>query len=866
MTETNKKAPKERITRIFTGQRKMIPAPETIDEPPECSVALNSYRILRSALVKMWECARIINDKYKGLEAYFIPLTNREDFTITDIIVPEQWATSTMVETVSSSLDKSRVEIQRRNANIDNPDEKWKAVGWSHSHNTMDVFFSHRDKRNQPIALNSAGQKMKRFGQNLIASIGMTVNVRDEVYAETYNRMNCGALISQPDLKLLVVEDIEDEDMESTREKIHIEMQSIVTNKIKERPRERTKRERRKFESLSFGTDSYKRTHRHESVVQEENISAEDMVEEISEGVRSAEDVLFDAVKCIPVKKLLMAVGKNKLQTVLLKVAMEIRKLILDDVEKIVLGVEDFDDSEEEQVEKKQKQPKYMKIIDIVKNETEQRSFGDFAEVVKFGKSLFSGNKLNEKQMNYLNVCRAYMKDRFKENGFSFNVAETSQHLAKKIPKETSTITPSEINSYSRFLEKETSLSLEELSNIRIKLYAGKRLENIVNMSPKEIERKFNVSKGQLIRDKTRQYCKNFISHDIQYSEEENDAESEIDLENKSTYIKNLYSQKQSLIEEYADYLVEKCYGVYSVDKDSIVKFMKRGFEIPDIAKMTSDDIEDMFLGSELARQNAILYTKYFLAEKNGIDKDYAFIFGMDIDAPFLFESLKELAVESMGIEDIIYSTAENLAEDLRCTLSEAADIIEEAKIFKNKAKNDRSSEEYRGIHHKDRVRMYVDVLPLSRNTKQVMAEWFKEHYIMDLEKMSPKDVENTFKCQDWEIRLIKDKYPNKDEISPSTFKKTSTKKNKIIDHIDELSVDRTTKEMLKTYFKNGHTLQTLIETGYKGIADTLGCKKRYAKRIIEWAEKTKMFLRKMAQKPTKGRKQSYNEKNSYFV
>ena len=136
-----------RITRIYTGQNRGIPAPEPTNVP-ECTIPYNSSKILRSTLIKIFEMAKVVYKIIGHVEAYCFILSDRTDLSVTDMLIPKHRASYTSVTVDPSAANDIRDEIRRRNGTIQDPNKKWKAVGWAHSHGNMGVFFSGTDDRN----------------------------------------------------------------------------------------------------------------------------------------------------------------------------------------------------------------------------------------------------------------------------------------------------------------------------------------------------------------------------------------------------------------------------------------------------------------------------------------------------------------------------------------------------------------------------------------------------------------------------------------------------------------------------------------------------------------------------------------------
>jgi hypothetical protein len=408
----------EKVTRMWTGDKDgPLPPPEE-EFVPECAVPATSFRITRSALMKMFALAKSVQSKLGGVEAYCIMLSDREDLTVTDILIPRHEASGGFVRVDAVYVDEVRDRLREMNEN----GGQWEAVGWSHSHGTMGVFFSGTDWENQKALLDSAGKTTQRFGETYLTVYGMTVNVREQIYAEILSRMKCGAEIRQRGATLHIVEDVNGDD-EAIRDEIYEEVAALVDERVSKltfRRRWKSKDKKSYYSTTEGGGSEYEYEE-----AEAEDITAEDLVDEIREGARGPKGLLRAVNKSLQLKKIFSPMEGKAIAKSLIKVIKEARKELLDDVEKLVYGEELESGGGEEGPEDGGGDERYSslpadRLIEYIEStrDKELTDFGSFCDELKAEIS-------DEETLRYLSKNKSLIREELENRGYEFGAAES---------------------------------------------------------------------------------------------------------------------------------------------------------------------------------------------------------------------------------------------------------------------------------------------------------------------------------------------------------------------------------------------------------------------------------------------------------
>lgn len=872
------------VTSIYTGKKTKMPLPKTIEEP-DCPVALMSYKVFRSALEKMFALAKATYKNKGGIEAYCIMLSNRDDLAVTEILIPEQTATGGNVTVEPEAINDLRRKIKEMNASAPEG-SRWKAVGWSHSHGGMSVFFSGTDWQNQQRLLNSIGLITEHNGQKLMTVFGMTVNIRREIYAEIYNRMNCLAEVRQDGAKLNVIEDI-DKDDPKIRDQIYNRVETEVLKKVTS-PRDRYKKRPR----IEYTTTA-PRYPIHDDYSDMEQVSVDDVVKEVKEGVRSAGDVLYKAVKNIPVKKLLQPVGEMKLQQVLLKIVSESKNIILNDVERIVRGEEIDDDGDEREVRevKKKKRKKYEIVCDAVEEITDKKNFEDwntFVEEIEEG--------IKPAYLTYLKSTPSFMNEKFEERGFSFDgVVEKDKKVTDN----------GKINGYFQYLISKVKLPVKLAGDIRIKLYAGMEIEEIAEMKPKKFAKVIDIKKGQAeniinharhflkesankkkckmcgdtIENGKTEMCKLCVEIKEEIDKKEDDSKKNKSIEEIKEAMKKKRDEMKEEWDEYASYIRNNVTNIFDSDKANIVNYLERGCEISDFLTMDNKDMSKLLRSTTKTVRNAKEFTIHWLImkKKMPVPMEYAFIYEIDMSPKIIKLLEKYIQDEEMPLNVFVGMSEEEVADILGCMMDDARLILSTAKdsIEDYEAKFNEEENEHWDIDY----RYFIEPLMIHRETKDAMKKFLKRHASNQLLSLSIHELMMHFGCEDWEADLIaktfiklqrsrknaidKEKkdingkkhywnekmkewveigpiYPDEEIESSETDEdiidesEDDDEYEEYIELIAEIELDLTTREILFAFLKNNNSLEDIVAMSEEEIREKFTCNDEYAKNIKE--------------------------------
>lgn len=771
-----------KVNKVRTGPPdNPLPQPEAI-EVPECTLPANSFKILRSVLMKSWAVAKAVYNNVGRIEAYWILVTNRPDLTVTDIIIPRHTASAASVTAEPDAIDEVRSEIRARNAQITDKDNRWRAVGWGHSHGSMSVFFSGTDWNNQKGILDSTGIVTERWGVKYLTVYGMTVNVNEEVYSEILSRMVCTALIRQEGASLDVIEDVDENDQEY-KDKLYQDYVPEVKAKVTAyitRSAWKSKGSYGRTKSITSYSYDYSDTNI------ASDISADDLISEIRKKTQNSKEILLTIQKGLNLKKKIQGVGGKKVQNTLLNMIKRARKMILESVENIIYG-EKEDEEEKEKVQTTftpSSKSKYEVIIDIVNNHSGRAKFSGIEEFVTHVKPI-----LSDDLYKYVVKNKSYMLDKLEAAEISLKatpeeVVEDKKNAESKvdkmnteesiigrlgageIPSKKTKMTKEEISKYLMFIINTTGISDQISTNIRGKLNGGLKVREITMMSPVTIAATFGESKkSQLIRDKTRYYIKinpviKTVSINASTSDDLTKRLSERMIEEKK--------KKEELFEEYVSYLIKNVALVMESDRDRITSFLKRGNEIEDILTLPLKEIQKIVSSTMKVAENVITATYIFLdldeeQPEEIFSKEFAYLRILTFDE-VTRENLAEYITENdLNVDNLASINIDELMDIIACCEDDAMEIIEASKNDLMKLEPPPSP----AYHIEWRVEHFIDPIPLSRTTKEKVASYIEEdHFIYELLDMSDKELKDNFECQEWEIELIRGIKGKKEEES----------------------------------------------------------------------------------------------------
>lgn len=546
-----------KLTTMYTGKNKNI-STDVENVPDECAVPFNSFKITRRALKTILAMARAVHDHVGSIECYCLLLSNRPDFTITDIAIPVHSGTGASVVVSPEAITEVRDFIKDMNEQINNPEEKWKVVGWSHSHNTMSVFFSGTDWDNQKMLLDAAGIITKHFGQTVTVIYGMTVNVKGEVYAEVLNRMKCGAE-TRIEGAILKVEEEVDADYK--------ELYSIIKEEVIEKIT--TARGIKKFKTGTIFD------YVPQKIDKTEYISDEDLVDEMYKKLRPTKEIMIKAWPGLKLKKRLEVTNylgnEESVEKVLYDLVYKCKGIILKDVEHIILG------KELEPIKPKtkngEKLKKYEQVVDSVKASTDKRDFKSMNEFIKF-----LHDKLPSGHHRYLKKSRSFMRDKLEEDGFTFTSTPTGKKKGEKKNIESiNNYDPEDVMAIKHALDEIPKIN-NNIKNTVVHYIRYNSIKSLSEMPTKDVKKLFKCSLNQanlIISAAKRCYYKN--KHDEKKHANQNDVDY---------LILSLTSKKKSFIQSLS--------MLDSTTKDMVVRYLQNN-SIKTLSEMTSKDVERSF-------------------------------------------------------------------------------------------------------------------------------------------------------------------------------------------------------------------------------------------------------------------------------